>query len=390
MIVLLETQPYYFLFPFYKFWCVGEGHQAGNECGYSNSLFQTGSGKFVNISSAGLVKAKTLLGLEEDDDHCNFQDLQHTRTPSTPISPCGWQSVSNLPVKEVVEVNQLVNVAQVPRPSSICNSGLPGHIFKNEINSGMMPSESPNSAPKLPPIKFLTAGGRSLSVSSDALQYARSLLGDPELGTPFDEGTAGESDLSFFKEARLYNSISNKEIDVFTSTQEASKNRSLTKSFTSPLRSFSNQAMSMVNLENIYVSGNLIKKFDAVDDDRVGVLDELPPMDKTLSNMPSAPNTKMVNPLEDINGSRSNSLGRSFGKPLADITNRIGAAHHNIKQNSSEKRRQWRSSVSPFKRPRSSKFSTPLVTNVSLANGKFSKGFELTLLMLALLVCASH
>ncbi|KAJ0089320.1 hypothetical protein Patl1_31429 [Pistacia atlantica] len=357
----------------------GEGRHAGNECGFSNSLFQTGSGKFVNISSAGLVRAKTLLGLEEDDDNCNFQDLQHTRTPSTPISPCGRQSVSNFQVKEGLEVNRMMNVTAVPRPSSICNSGLSGNIFKNEISSDMMQSESLNSAPKPPPIKFHTAGGRSLSVSSDALQYARSLLGDPELGTLFDEGNAGESDLSLIKEARCDNSTSNKETDVFTSVshQGTAKNKTLSKSFTSPLRSFSNQAMSRVNLENIHVSGNLIKKFDAVDNDRVsGSNGKLPPRDKTSSNIPSAPDAKMVNPLEDSNGSRSNSLGRSFGKPLADITNRIGAAHGSIKQNTSEKRRQWRSSVSPFKRPRSSKFSNPLNKNVSFANGLSTSSLE--------------
>ncbi|KAF1874236.1 hypothetical protein Lal_00030269 [Lupinus albus] len=44
------------------------------------------------------------------------------------------------------------------------------------------------SSGKQPPIKFHTAGGKSISVSNDALQCARSLLGDPDLRDFFDGG----------------------------------------------------------------------------------------------------------------------------------------------------------------------------------------------------------
>ncbi|BBH02575.1 hypothetical protein Prudu_013190 [Prunus dulcis] len=51
-------------------WCAaGQVQATNNRGGFSNSLFQTGSGKMVNISPDGLVRAKTLLGLGDDNDH---------------------------------------------------------------------------------------------------------------------------------------------------------------------------------------------------------------------------------------------------------------------------------------------------------------------------------
>lgn len=344
-----------------------EEHPGENGCGFSNSLFQTGSGKIVNISSAGLVRAKTLLGLEEDDDQHNFQGLQHTRMPSTPC----------LEVKEGVKLHVVENVTSVPRLSPNCKAGLAESRLKKERNPNTMQPEVLNLAPRPPQIKFHTAGGRSLSVSSDALQYARNLLGDPELGTFFNEPDTDKSDLFLFKHRNFDDSSSDKGNDVFTSFchQKTEKNKTASKSFISPLRSFSNPMRSRVNSENINMSANLIKKFDAVDHDGLsGLNGKMSSIQKPISNT-HGPKAIVDNFLEDIIGSRINSLGRSSGKPLADITNSTSKYCANINQNTCEKKRLWRSSVSPFKRPRSSKFSTPLHKNPSFSNGKFMDVF---------------
>ena len=46
--------------------------------GFGNSLFKTGSGKRVTISSNGLVRAKTLLGLKQDINGSTVQSPQHS------------------------------------------------------------------------------------------------------------------------------------------------------------------------------------------------------------------------------------------------------------------------------------------------------------------------
>ncbi|TXG58894.1 hypothetical protein EZV62_016723 [Acer yangbiense] len=361
------------------FLVTGKGHSRENGSGFSNSLFQTGSGKIVNISSSGLVRAKTLLGLEEDNDHCNFQGLQQKLSPSSPNEACGWQNLSRLGTKEGLDCNRIANVTPALMTPPIRKSGIGGSRFKKETNLNMMQSEMANPATKPPPIKFHTAGGRSLSVSSDALKYARSLLGDPELGTLFSEGDADESDLSYFKEGRSDDSSSNKENDVSTSVtnKQTAKSTTALKNFTSPLRSSSNQVMSRVNTENIAMADNLIKKFDAVDHDIVSeLIGKVPSIQNPLSNMTCAPNTVPNNTLEDGNGLRIDSLGKSFGRPLADISNRTGATNANIRVNTCEKRKVWRNSVSPFKKPRSSKFSTPLKKNVSCHDGLSTSSSE--------------
>ncbi|KAH9736754.1 protein BREAST CANCER SUSCEPTIBILITY 2 [Citrus sinensis] len=359
----------------------GEEHPRENGFGFSNSLFQTGSGKTVNISSAGLVRAKSLLGLEEGRNDCSFEGLQHARMTSTP----------RFEVKEGVKGNVFESDTSVLRPSSISKAGFAESRFKNKISSNMMQMEGLNSAPKPPQIKFHTAGGRSLSVSTDALQYARNLLGDPELGTFFHEVDVDQSDLTSFKHRRFDDSSSNKENDVFTSffhlgtagTKTASKN------FTSPLRLFSNPVRSRINSKNINTSANLIEKFDAVDHDGVSGLNGKIPSIKKPIRSTHGHKAIMDNSVEDDIGSKINSLGRSSGKPLADITNSTSTACANIKQ-TCEKKRLLRSSISPFKRPRISKFSTPLRTNLSSPNGKFLEVSEMTFWLLIIIPGAPY
>lgn len=312
-----------------------------------------------------------MLGLEEDSDHCNFQVFQHKMSPSSPNDSCSWRNLSHLGMKEGVVGDRIANAAPALMTPPIRKVGVGGSRFKKEINSDMMQSEMVKQAAKPAPIKFHTAGGRSLSVSSGALKYARSLLGDPELGTLFSEGDADDSDLSYFKEGRSGDSLSKKENGVFAlPNKRTTKSTTALKNFIPPLRSSSNQVILRVNTGNIAMADNLIKKFDAVDNDGLNELDNKSPSSQNPSNnVSSAPFTTVQdNSLDDCNCLRVDSLGKPSGRPLADISNRTGAAYANIKLSTCEKRKLWRNSVSPFKRPRT-KFSTPLKRNVPFDDG---------------------
>ncbi|XP_034695014.1 protein BREAST CANCER SUSCEPTIBILITY 2 homolog B-like isoform X1 [Vitis riparia] len=333
----------------------GQDHDRDNGCGFSNSLFQTGSGKMVNISSAGLVRAKTLLGLEENSNHHSCQE--HITKQNVMDGLDGGQNSSCLEMQEDLNSIKSEDAKPVPRPFSTSTSWRTGSI--NEAVPHLKQSEMYNPAPNPPPIKFHTAGGRSISVSSDALQRARSLLGDPELGTSLNEGDEDDMVSSFLK-GSFRDASSDKENDSDTSLShhEKAKSKHTSKSFISPIRLFPNRVQSSVMPENTYSGSNLIKKY--ADDSKITCPQE------PLSNRLCAPHTIIDNSVANGNCSINKPLGRSSGGPLVDVSNRIGTLLTNKKQTITEKRRLGRrSSISPFKRPRSSKFCPPLNSNVS-------------------------
>lgn len=345
-----------------------------NKSDFSNSLFQTGSGKMVNISSDGLARAKTLLGLVEDNDPGNFLGFQDIMKLSNTDSTFGWQNVSHLEISEGFNCSGSMDDASVPRSSSFCSTDLGQDRVRNEAKPQLTPPRMCNSTTKLPPVKFQTAGGRSISVSSDALQRARSLLGDTELGTFLDIGNADDSDFSLSQDKRLVDTLLTEKNDPQTSLthHKMLKGNFMPKSFVSPLRSSSKQMQPSVSSGSINSGTNLIRQFDAVSHDNVCKLNvNLTCQQEPLGNGLCPPNTVVDNSLANSIGLRKNLAGRSLGRQLADISNTIGTASANDRQATNEKRRILRTSKSPFKRPRSSKFSTPIKSNVSFApNGK--------------------
>ncbi|XVE62082.1 hypothetical protein DITRI_Ditri06bG0090800 [Diplodiscus trichospermus] len=325
-----------------------------NGCGYSNSLFQTGSGKMVNISSAGLVRAKTLLGLEQDNGH--FEGFQGPKKLPATNEPSGWRRFSHSENKEGLHSTEVADDTSESRNFLNSRNALVGSILGSENDSTLVYSDS---VPKPPPIKFHTAGGRSLSVSTEALKRARSLLGDPELGNFFGEMDKEVPPFTVYKEDNFRDASSNKENHIFTSISHQGKleNKEASKDFISPLKSTFKQR-STFNSENLSFRSNLIEKFEAVGNSSTCVsATNMPSAQKPLSNRPS--------------GKKNNLLGRPFGGPLTDISNNIVTFEKNNKQIMTEKRRIGRSSfTSPFKRPRCSKFSAALNKDVSfVANG---------------------
>lgn len=355
--------------------CAGQFCGRGKQGSLSNSMFQTGSGKAVNISSTGLVRAKTLLGLEENHNHETFHGFERTRKQSNPSEPFYFRSSSHLETPDVVTKNTGLKDA-ISAPISLFNfqSGSLGSELKEAT-----PKYS-HSAPRPPPIKFHTAGGRSISVSSDALQRARSLLGDPELGTFLDESDAGDTAFSVCKGTKSTDNSSNKENEPSTSLpyQETTKIKHSSKVFISPIRSSSNQKQSSVRSNNIRSGSNLIKKFDAESDDSTSRrYDDIPRPGKLLTHRSQSLNGVRGDSAANGIGSRVNTHGRSSALPLVDISNTIGIDDTDKKQAFGEKRRFGRNSISPFKRPRISKFITPLNGNTSLVgNGNLLTDFQ--------------
>ncbi|KAK8561593.1 hypothetical protein V6N13_149242 [Hibiscus sabdariffa] len=353
-----------------------------NGCG--NSLFQTGSGKMVNISSAGLVKAKTLFGLELDEEHDKehqyFEGFQPPRRLPATNEPYDCQRFSHSEKKEGLQNFGVMDVASESWNLLNSRNGLIGGEQGCENGSTPVHSKMFDSVPKPPPIKFHTAGGRSLSVSSDALKRARSLLGDPELGDLFDEMEQETPPFTVYREENFNDASSNKENCYFTSFphQGAMKSKNISKDFTSPLKSSFKQTRSIFNSENLRFGSNLIEKFDAVESFGACASDANVPSPQNASNSINRLSEKKnstYSSLSSSSGSQTNLLGKSFGGPLADISNNIVTSQTNTKQIITEKRRIGRSSfVSPFKRPRCSKFSTPLnkdasfISNVSTSS----------------------
>ncbi|KAL0555703.1 hypothetical protein IC582_009658 [Cucumis melo] len=335
---------------------IGQLRNGGN---FSNSLFQTGTGKSVNVSSEGLLRAKTLLGLEEDDTCSNFQNFGQAISPYDvkggfleSKGVCSMEDMSGAPVS----ISPLVSNTCFSRSS-----------LENQASPSFRQIELPNKAP---PIKFHTAGGRSLSVSSDALQRARSLLGDPELGSFLDDG-----DRVCYKRNMGDATPSNGEHTFQTpsSNKVESTTEHTSKSFVSPLRSSSRVMQSSFKSKSI-LGSNLMKKFDAAEEESISRFDDNKSRStETIGSQPNEPCTIVENALE--NGIRSgiHLADRSFGEPLNDISNIVDSRSRSGRASNNEKRKLWgTSSISPFKRPRNAKFSTPLNKNASLVTTSLS------------------
>ncbi|KAI4353653.1 hypothetical protein L6164_002585 [Bauhinia variegata] len=343
----------------------GERNAIDKGFGFSNSLFQTGSGKMVNISSDGLARAKALLGFEEDTTGCNSQSLQHKTKMHNIDEAYERQCSPHLQSQKGVNSYRMRNV--LPCPSS---------TLKNDAEVHIIQQQRYNSACNKTPIKFHTAGGRSLSVSSDALNRARSLLGDPDLDGFFNDGDTG--DLVFFlpnggqTENTTSGQGSNPNTPLFN--QVKTKSKHVMKGFTSPLQSSSPMQFS-AKFASVSAGSNLIKKFDAADKEGDATLNSSitsqqkpsnesnPPSDATVCNSPSNSFSSKIDP-----------QGKSSGRPLVDISNTINTENTYNRQPVNMKRTLGnRVTVSPFKRPRNSKFSAPLNNDASVFPNGLSK-----------------
>lgn len=286
-----------------------------------------------------------MLGLEEDD----LNEFTYVNQSSSSHQQHGW---SGLKMHEEFDALAVQH-----------HSRTPGQ-FEEHVSGKR--SEILNPSLKVAPTKFQTADGKSLSVSAEALKRARNLLGDPELGTFFDDVVAGDQFVTPQKDEKFGDIAINSGSanTVYTTHEEKTSNKHTSNSFVSPLQSSSKQFRS-VKLENLVSGGNLIKKFDAAVDETDCALNITKLATHALSNNRPLTSDMTVNNSKE-NGfiSRAKQFGRPADQPLADITNRSDTAYAKNKQDSTQKKRLGKTvSISPFKRPRISSFKTPLKHN---------------------------
>ncbi|KAF9588565.1 hypothetical protein IFM89_013417 [Coptis chinensis] len=327
----------------------GKMHATGNGCNFSNSLFQTGSGKTVNVSPAGIARAKTLLGLGDDSDQVIAGGNLKKRGRGHVNVTMDSRSILRRPVNGQTDIYTTEFESK---------GHLPGH----------MSSDMCKYSGKTPTVKFQTAGGRSISVSNDALQRAMSLLGDPEFGDlPINEGADGPL-FSSLKENSFTRTSLNKEDDAFASRlqHDPTKGKSTSEYLLPPKGPFKENPGYITNRD--FSSDNKVHMQGCGKD---SVFEGPSRPDVSVSSKTSS--FKSLNPIMHVGkslakeiGPRTISLGRSSGGPLVDISNNIDTAYADQKHFSREKRNLGkRSSISPFKMPRSTRFSTPLTSNIS-------------------------
>ncbi|WJX25236.1 hypothetical protein P8452_14298 [Trifolium repens] len=392
--------------------------------GFSNSLFMTGSGRKVTISPNGIVRAKNLLGLGLNDEILGSDDAQTPlnakkfngfdeqlphlkvtdsckKSSSVPfqspfdsrlrrngfqgkiVQPDSGSGAKQAPVK----FQSVVSNIQTPQNAKKFNvfdeespylqrmdsckttsavsfqSPLVGRLKNGFESTSVQPDSGLGGGAKQSPIKFQTAGGRSLSISSDALKRARSLLGDPDLGDFFDGGDS----LFSFPDKRQTNTItSSVERSESTNTHTPllhqmtpeSNHNHMKKSFTYPLEPFKQMEFSN-KLPHEGNGNNLIMKFDdAVNESDCGRKSSNTPGQKPLYNKNDVVNS--TTKCSSLNGfsSRMDSRGKPLGRSLVNISNTTTAVDTNNKQPSIRKRRVGLSAtVSSFKKPRISNIS---------------------------------
>ncbi|XP_028804749.1 protein BREAST CANCER SUSCEPTIBILITY 2 homolog A isoform X2 [Neltuma alba] len=347
-----------------------------DDCLFSNSVFKTGSGKTVNISSNGLARAKTLLGLKEDASDCNSQSLWKTTKLCAIDEAYELQRSSQSELDKGVSSYGMVNMGShlsplsCFNPSSINNTNSVGgtHTIKNYPEKTPVRPEKYGSACKEGPVKFFTAGGRSLSVSNDALERARNLLGDPDLGGLFDEGDAGNAIFSFSKERQSDSAASYEENDPHTPLYHhiTAKSKYMTQSFTSPMKSSGPTEYSS-KFPSVGSGSNLITKFNAVGKE-INCMQSSITCPQTPLHDKNQVSDKTVS-TSSFNGfpSRMDPLGKS-SQISVEISNTMSTAHATNRQLVCGTRRLGpRVNASTFKQPRNTRFSAPLKQDVPVS-----------------------
>ncbi|KAI3994358.1 hypothetical protein MKX01_012615 [Papaver californicum] len=383
----------------------GGGQMQGGDKGhsFSNTVFQTGSGKTVNVSSAGLIRAKALLGLDGNSSQLSDSNSE------------AWGKSFQLEEKVEGHTNAFVTSKSISMCATnyITDTYTTEGISKKEVLPSIMASEMHNSSSKPSAIKFQTAGGRSISISNDALRRARSLLGDSEIDVLSNEGSLYSPGFSSFEKENPFDKTPlNKEGDPYAPclSQAHTFNSHSSNGIPPTKGTHSKQKQLPASLEAWNPGDNLVKQINGnglsyrgsctkdsnikpsksefssphmvagnsrTKDIGLKVKIVGRPLSKPLvdiSNIvdiaprsgPSEPHSAVRNSLPKDIGSTVNTVGAPPSGPLVDTPNNIGAACGNKKQVTSDKRKLGsRSSPSPFKRPRCSRFSAPLDRNIS-------------------------
>ncbi|XP_073104918.1 protein BREAST CANCER SUSCEPTIBILITY 2 homolog B isoform X2 [Elaeis guineensis] len=343
-------------------------YSVDGNCSFSDSLFHIATGKTVNLSSAGLLRASSLLGLEGNNDPSTLQYFKHamdhldaritTPRESHAKLGCDVNSGTTGSVRIDPMGAQLVQRNSHDCPKDFCLSG--NQLAKDSLQSPLG-SELHSSDSIQMHIKFHTAGGRSILISSDALQRARSLLVDSDSEVLQNDEKADQPSFLILKDENdRGKTFLNKE-NIMSVHQNARKSKSVSESLPC-IQSFSNQKESSCPLQAINSLGVMI---DQVNNSNF-VMENFHHSSSEKSHMQKPSNKDLCVTHTVIDSVNMIPECRPSGGTLVDISNNISWDHANINWLSSEKKRLGRrSSVSPFKRPRSSRFTTPLNSSIS-------------------------
>ncbi|KAK4258374.1 hypothetical protein QN277_007832 [Acacia crassicarpa] len=344
----------------------GKEHATDDNYHFPNSLFRTGTGKRVNISANGLLRAMALLGLEEDALDCDSQGLQQTTKLCAIDDTNELQHSAQAQLGKGVNSYRMMNVVSHSSPSLINNIRSIGDIFstKNDSNINPIQPETYSFTSKEVSLKF---SDRSISVSNDALQRPRRFPGDPDLGCFFHEGDAGNSIFSFVEERQSESSSICEGNDPQTPLVHhvTAKSKYMTISFTSPVKS-SDQMEYSTKFPTLGTGNNLIAKFNAVRKEVDCLQSHINCQQRSLND-----NNQV---LDTILSSRIVPPGKSSSQTSVDMSNSMFTSHTNYRQPTGLKRRLGSLfTVSPLKKPRSCKFSAPLNEDVAVFPNGFSK-----------------
>nr|XP_045090583.1 protein BREAST CANCER SUSCEPTIBILITY 2 homolog B isoform X8 [Aegilops tauschii subsp. strangulata] len=293
------------------------------------SPLKTSCARTVNISSVGVSRAATLLGLEENTLSTQFfghvGDKLGTKINFEQENPEQRLGLASYPTENQVHKEQ-------HRPFELSNNTV---------------SDSGEHS-----IRFSTAGGRSMAISSDALERAKSLLGESDL-------MVSTNNLSYPLGSACNDKMQNSTVAPKEGGSDLSKRRRV--SGRTELATFSHQAMS--DRKDTGSFGNAVSDIHPTSENtnrfHVG--------SRSTSEIPKIvkPSSRCLSETDNTNDTKDKT--RQLHMPagaLVDISNFMGSYSGNIDHVVNEKRRiGGRNSASSFKRPRSSRFITPISTN---------------------------
>ncbi|KAG6531324.1 hypothetical protein ZIOFF_005129 [Zingiber officinale] len=328
----------------------GQLHEQGNRT-FFNSMFQTSSGRTVNVSSCGLARATTLLGLEEDDKLFALKGFGSAQNQDSMKIIKGESShgVSSRNISCVTTSTLITDPSNVRLVERSPDNFLKGYCAAgSHLNSGQLQNTLAHKIDcsnfTQSPVKFQTASGRYISISNDALNRARNLLGNSDIGTlensrldqclPSNLGNSNNHNVTFCNKENIYYPSS----DLESISKPASR---------TPSSSFKRKQPSShtwkVKSEGHVLDQGIDRKFS---------------FGNAYSGKKACINKK---PEKDNFHLSNNSIvmdDNPLHGPLVEISNN--------RFSSGKLQPGKMSSASPFKRPRNSRFATPL-KNTSLA-----------------------
>ncbi|XP_044974860.1 protein BREAST CANCER SUSCEPTIBILITY 2 homolog A-like isoform X3 [Hordeum vulgare subsp. vulgare] len=283
------------------------------------SPLKTSCARTVNISSAGVSRAATLLGLEEN-------------TLSTQFFGHVGDKLGTKIIFERKNPEQRLDLASCPTENEVHKE--PHRPF--ELSNNTVSESGEHS------IRFSTVGGRSMAISSAALQRARSLLGESDLVVSTNN-LEGHSLASACNVEMPNSTVAPKEGGPDLSKISTINGKT-------EFATFSHQTMSCRKHTGSFGNAPATPAKKYTNMFHVG--------SRPISETPktSKPSSMCLSETDNANDTKGKTQRHHTpAGALVDISNLMGAHSGNIDHAVNEKRRiEGRNSASSFKRPRSS------------------------------------